>query len=141
VAVIKKCDPQKVKQYLKEDYGRIRRRRKIESIFENVEIEKCGKLKFDLNSGYVKYGEVLTNFKPGGNEYKLLKALISNKNRRLEYEEINKILDQEDNKDRIEISDIIKNIKEKLNITGKNPVNENLFACHAGYMMNCDMDT
>jgi len=145
VVIIKKCNPQKVKEYLKEDYKRIKKRIKIENVFKEEEkrgtLRKCDELRFGLDSGYVIYGDTLKNFLPGGCEYKLLRALIVSKNCKLTYKETNEILSQGNNRERREIADIITDIRQKLDMAGDNPVNEDLFDCHAGYTMNCDTDT
>ncbi len=145
VAVIKKCDPQKVKQYLKEDYKRIKKRIKVENIFKKEKIEMCGELRFGLNSGYVIYGETLTRFLFDGNEYRLLRALIDNKNQILNCKEVNQVLNPTMQKSNIkniqDIGLIIRNIKRKLNIIGKNQVNDNLFDCKKGFMIDCDTGT
>ena len=142
------CNPQKVIQYIKNDFKRINRKRKeiikrkkIESFFEKEETLKYDGLKFGLETGNAIYGKAITNFVPGSNEYKLLKILMRNLDKRLEYQKISDALfgpsrwkpNVENSDTKRSISFCIKRIKEKLKITGSEPVNENLFFGRNGY--------
>lgn len=108
---------------------------------EASDVLVCKKLQFNLNTGDAIYNKTKTNFKPDTDEYKILKALMEKENQRLSYDKINKALDKDSNSkiDRRNISFIIRNIKNKLEIVGKKkkPKNKDLFKPCNGYKIIC----
>lgn len=101
----------------------------------------CGELIFDANNGNTTYNKTETNFKPGTDEYKILKSLMEKPNKRLSYDEINIVLGKSGNfkMGNRDISFIVRNVKSKLEIIGKNRKrgNKNLFKGSNGYLINC----
>lgn len=117
--------------------------KKIRKLLERV-IEKqnwliCGKLKLNIKSGDAIHEKgVIVNFKPESNEYKLLKALMENRNERLSYDRIKEILYSQNTEigktSGRDISFVIRNIKRKLKI----PKKTKLFVACNGYKIVCD---
>lgn len=121
------------------------RRRKIDDLFEEKKKEPksnvliCDRLNFNTNNGDTTYGKIKTNFKPDMDEYRLLTALLERKNERLSYDEINKILgnDESSKKSGREISFIIRDIRKKIGIGKNNGGNRNIFIAGNGYRIKC----
>ena len=144
MAIIK-CDPQKVVKQLKNDFRKADQKRivilkieEVENLFKKEKTLKCGELEFGLETGNVIYGGTVGNLMPDGQEYKVLKLLMEEPNRRFTYNEINQALCLgTSKKDRRDISFIIKNIKRTLEIV-RPKKNKDLFHAHNGYMIDCD---
>ncbi len=154
VAIIQ-CDPKKIFEVLREDYKRINKKKKeieerkeIENILKKEQVLKCSDLRFGLESGNVVYGRTFENLVPGGQEYKVLKILMENPNKRIDYEKLcqaifgtkskqcnSEIINSDLNRS---ISFIVSNIKKKLKIVGTKKENKNLFKGGNGYMIICD---
>jgi len=112
---------------------------KIRKLLKRV-IEKqnwlvCDNLKFNIHNGDTICGKIETNFQPETQGFKLLKALMESPNINLSYTEINKILTSD--KDKRDVSFVIRDIKEKLKMTGKKKMNKNKFRSRNGYQIVC----
>jgi hypothetical protein len=154
VAIIK-CDPRKVIEALEKEYKRIdekrkkiKEREKVESFFQKEQVLKCSGLKFGLESGNAVYGGTIANFTPDEQEYKILKMLMENPNKRVNYEKLcQAILGKQNKQCKSEIIDsvfkrriafIVRNIKRKLEIVRAKNKNKDLFKAGNGYMIICD---
>lgn len=104
---------------------------------ESIKLLVCGGLKFDPENGDAVYGKVTTNFKPGTDEYRVLKLLLENPNKRITPEGLlNKTGVSSSNKR--DLTFIIRNIKAKLGIIGKKGKNKDPFKACNGYRVVCD---
>lgn len=107
---------------------------------------RCKGLRFYPVTGNAVYRKTKTNFKPNSNEYKLLKALMEQPNKRFTYRKLCEIVfGKQKWKPKVKntgvkrnISFIVRNIKRKLNIIGKKQENEDLFFSGNGYGITCD---
>ena len=126
-------------------YKKINLKEIIEGGFKYERILTCNGLKLGLESGNAIYEEAVANFMPDREEYKLLKALMEQSNRRLSYENSCKIIfgakrwnpQGANTTIKRDISFIVRNIKRKLKIVGKGAKNKDLFTCHNGYRIVC----
>lgn len=113
----------------------------LDNLIERQNYLVCKDIKFNIKTGYTVYGKTKVIFKPCDIHYKLFKALLEKPNEIINYDEINKLLDRKNKSsknDREYISTIIKNIKTKLNIIGKNEnKNKDIFKAANGYMIKC----
>jgi len=103
----------------------------------------CGKFGFNLNDGSAIYGKVETNFRPESKEYKILKLLLNSPNKRVSADEIVKTIygkGEASSVDKRQLAFLIRNIKRKLRIIGKNKLkeNRNIFKACNGYKIICE---
>lgn len=104
---------------------------------ESINLLVCGGLKFDPENGDAIYGKVETSFKPGTDEYRVLRLLLENPNKRVTPERLlNKTEASSSNKR--DLVFVIRNIKAKLGIIGKKGKNKDLFRACNGYRVVCD---
>ena len=120
----------------KPEFSVFRKSKKSDKLSELV----CGNLKFNKNSGSAYYNKTKARFKPGLDEYLLLRLLMERPSERVSYEEIIKTVWKSENykKNRSDIAFIIRNIKNKLGIETKDKKgNKNLFEAMNGYRIVC----
>jgi DNA-binding response OmpR family regulator len=97
----------------------------------------CGALKLDINTGDVFLYNTKANFKPDMQEFILIKLLLTDSGRRYTYEEISDSLGKKVDFGYREVSYILRNIKKKLCITGKNKTNKDVFDNRNGLRIIC----
>jgi hypothetical protein len=127
---------EKYEENLEVEFGnKVSIKKLLNKVIEKQNWLTCDELKFNVKNGDAICGKIKASFLPNTHQFKILQALMELPNTNLDYETINKILCAE--RGRRDISFIMRDIKQKLGMTGKKRINKNKFKSRNGYQIVC----
>lgn len=135
-------DPRKIIKHFKT----IHEKEIAEENFKNETVLSCDELRFGLDTGNVIYRDTVANLKPDSKEYNLLKEFLEHPNRRRSTARLTGVLfpsqkgypqSPQWKKLQGKVKWFVNNIRKKLEMYDRNPINKDLFEPCNGYRIRC----